>query len=188
MLPTHSLCSILLLPLPKSMKSNHYPCTGKAAAGAGFFLDTPILTTTLSTVSHVDSGCNNITSSTAKNAIYDTLTHISTSAEIALGVIAQAEVNFPGAGDLQDEAKHTVLSTAFHLPTGCVGYDVDAKTYGAVDAVKSTATGTETAVAGAKPSQSVGSVGVLGMESPGFGRMMMAFVALIGVCTGFALF
>lgn len=80
-----------------------------------------------------------------------------------------------------------MLSTAFDLPTSCVGYDVAAKTYGAVNAATGSAMGTETAAAGATPSQSVGSIGFLGARNAGMGRVIMAFVALVAVCTGFVL-
>jgi len=148
---------------------------GDAIAGAGFFLDTPVLTTTLSTVSHVDSNCNNATSSTAQKAIFDTLTKIDASAEISLGVIAQAEVKFAGDGNLQDVDKYAVFTKTFDLPTGCVSFDAAAKTYGAA----STATGT--AAAGAKPSKSVGSVAVLGRENAGLERVMTVLGALVAV-------
>lgn len=137
-----------------------------------------MLTTTLSTVSHVDANCNNASSSTAKKAIFDTLTHIGASAEIGLGVIAQAEVNFAGDGNLQDVDKYAVLTKSFDLPTGCVSFDAAAKTYGAAEGA------TGTAAAGAKPSKSVGSVAVLGRGEVGLGRVTVAFGALVAFCAG----
>lgn len=134
-----------------------------------------MLTTTLSTVSHVDSNCNNASSSTAKKAIFDTLTHIAASAEIGLGVIAQAEVNFAGDGNLQDVDKYAILTKTFDLPTGCVSFDAAAKTFGAAG----TATGT--AAAGAKPSKSVAASG---RGEAGLGRVTVAFGALVAFCAG----
>jgi len=92
-------------------------------------------------------------------------------------VIAQAEVDFPGAGKLQDVDKYAVLTKSFGLPTGCVRFDAAAKTYGAAGSA------TGTAAAGAKPSQGVGSIAALGKGQAGLWRLMMvAFGALVACC------
>lgn len=111
---------------------------GDASAGAGMFLDLPTISSDLSTVRHVDANCENATWSTAKEDIFDILTHIDASIGIDLGVIAQAELSFGGSDKLNDVGKHTILSKSIALPTSCIGFDDKAKTYGVPPA-----TGTE---------------------------------------------
>lgn len=96
-------------------------------------------------------------------------------------MIAQAEVDFPGAGKLQDVDKYAVLTKSFGLPTGCVSFDAAAKTYGAAGSP------TGTAAAGAKPNQGVGKVAALGKGQAEWRRMMVAFGALVAFCVSLVL-
>ncbi len=155
--------------------------SGSATAGAGFFLNTPSISTTLSTVTHVDSQCENVSnsSSAASERTFDALTHIDSSVEVALGVIAQAEVDFEGSGRLKDEAEYTVLGKTFDLPTACVGFDAAAKTYGAPAQAVKTGSGMEGPKASAN--SAVGTKILLGVGDEGFGRLAMALGAVMAV-------
>ena len=106
---------------------------GKGSAGAGVFLNTPVITTTFSTVSHVDDKCENVTNSATANkimnGIFDTLTHIDSSVEVALGVVAEAEVDI-GGYSFKENDPITIVSKSFPLPTECISFDSNAKTYG----------------------------------------------------------
>lgn len=135
----------------------------------------------------MDSKCENATSSTVKNAIHEALTHIDASVEVGLGVIAQAGVRFLGSDKLQDEATYTVLGKSFDLPTGCIGFDAKAKTYG-IPAVTGTSIGSASATA--SPTKTSGSDSLSGVRDAGFGggRLGMVLSALSAVGAVFLLF
>ena len=106
---------------------------GKGSAGAGVFLNTPVITTTFSTVSHVDNKCENVNNSATANktlnGIFDALTHIDSSVEVALGVVAEAEVDI-GDYSFKENDPITIVSKSYPLPTECISFDSNAKTYG----------------------------------------------------------
>ncbi|KAL9066955.1 MAG: hypothetical protein Q9161_007199 [Pseudevernia consocians] len=138
--------------------------SGKGTAGAGIFLDAPVLTSTISTVSHVDSKCENVTNSAVANGIiddvFDTLTHIDASVNVGLGLVAQAELDV-GEYSFKDNAPYNLAETSFALPTACMSFDAGAKSYGPASATSS-ATGSATATQG----HSGGKSGAAGVVNP----------------------
>ncbi|MCJ1276962.1 hypothetical protein MMC21_004771 [Puttea exsequens] len=142
---------------------------GSATAGAGIFLDAPMLTATITPVTHVGANCENGTSSTA-DKIFDSLTHISTSAEIGLGVVAEVKVGL-GESLIDEGTPVNIVNKTFDLPSSCLSFDAAAKTYGAVP------TGTKGAgTTGLKG----GAVGGRSVPSWGFVMMVMTAFLLIG--------
>ena len=116
---------------------------GIGRLGAGIFLNAPTISTTLSTVSHVDNKCENITSSAVANKIlngtFDTLTHVNASVDFAIGVIAEADLSV-GEIKVHEAAPYTFTSESFPLPTACLSFDGNAKTYGPPSATASGST------------------------------------------------
>ena len=140
---------------------------GAAIAGAGFFLNTPSLTTTLSTVNHVDAKCNNATSATPQNSIFDTLISVKNEVEIGVGVIAQAKARIAGSNNLRDEKEYEVLGKTFDLPSACLEFDKGAKTLGVP-----AATGTGVFVSTGAGSKS----GAVRMGSEGLKMVVMGLI------------
>lgn len=95
----------------------------------------------------MDSKCENVTSSTVANGIindiFDTLTHIDASVDAGIGLTAQAEIDVADYS-FEDNKPFSILETSFALPTACMSFDADAKTYGPAS-VTSSATGSATA-------------------------------------------
>ena len=143
---------------------------GDATAGAGIFLDSPMLTTTFSTVSHVNSKCENVTNNAVANEvindIFKTLTHIDTSIDLELGVTAEAQAKL-GKYIIKEEVPYAVVETSFSLPTACISYDGKASTYGPAP------TSTSTKTPGAKGTSGANSISVLSTEQHGSGRIML---------------
>lgn len=105
-----------------------------------------MLTSTLSTVSHVDSKCENATNSALANGIindiFDTLTHVDASVIVGLGLTAQAEVDV-GDYSFKDNKPYNLLERSFALPTACMSFDAGAKSYGPASATAASATATK---------------------------------------------
>lgn len=143
---------------------------GKGTAGAGIFLDSPLLTSTLSTVHHVSSKCEN---ATANNDIFDTLTHVDASVDVGVGLTAEADVDIGGIS-FGDAAPYSVLQTAYALPTACLKFDAGAKSYVPATATPSVTTTTTTAKShdGAK-SGAAGVVRPFGAQGAGFTVMLV---------------
>lgn len=148
---------------------------GDAIAGAGIFLNAPSITTTFSTVSHVNSKCENVTNNAIANDvindIFHTLTHIDASVDLQLGVTADAQVSL-GDYIVKDDKPYAVLDKSFSLPTGCISFDGSAKTYGPAP------TSTSTKVPGPKSGASAISNPLGGQND--FGRVLV-IAGLIGV-------
>lgn len=116
---------------------------GHGEAGAGVFLDLPTIKATVSQVDHVDANCNPIanTSSEGKgnnNDLFGSLTNIVPEVDFDLGLVAQAAVL---AGPLTFRAidKYTAVSTHYTLPTACLSFNTQAKTFSAPTATKKSA-------------------------------------------------
>ena len=161
-----------------------------ARAGTGVFLDLPKLTTTFSTLSHVNAACEtaNTSSSTANKAldfVYDTLTHIDASVDIGLGVTAQAEVDF-GDYSFVDNAPYTVLSKGFALPTACISFDVAKKAFGVPSATttKGGTAGGAPNTAGHASGASVEAYNPFGRHTGISGRrwLMMPLLGIVSAC------
>ena len=111
-------------------------------AGAGIALTAPLLTSTLSTVSHVGPTCENATATGITADIFDALTHVDASVAIGLDLTAQAELD---AGDVnfKADAPYTLLGTSYALPTACLAFDPGAKSYGPARATAAAPTATK---------------------------------------------
>lgn len=117
---------------------------GKGEAGAGAFLDLPTIKATVSQVAHANSKCELVSNSTKTNdvieSLFDSLTKIVPEVDLDLGLVAQAGVH---AGDfaVNGVKKYTALSTHYSLPTACLSFDGQAKTFGPAVAALASATG-----------------------------------------------
>jgi len=157
---------------------------GDAIAGAGVFLNAPSITTTFSTVSHVNSKCENITNNAVANDvindIFDTLTHIDASVDLQLGVTAEAQARL-GSYIVKDDEPYAVLDKSFSLPTACISFDRNAKTYGPAP------TSTSTKAPGAKGTSGASTVSnPLGGQN-GLGQVVLS-AGLIGVASVYFMF
>lgn len=114
---------------------------GHGEAGAGVFLDLPTVTATVSQVAHVDSDCNPATNSSSEGNnvvedLFDSLTNIVPEINLDIGLVAEAQVQAGPYKALKND-KFTVASKQFTLPTACLSYDAQAKTFGAPTATPS---------------------------------------------------
>lgn len=114
---------------------------GHGEAGAGVFLDLPTVKATVSEVAHADSDCNPAGNSSSEGNhvvedLFDRLTNIVPEIDLDIGLVAQAEVH-AGAFRVREIDKFTVASKHFTLPTACLSYDAQAKTFGAPTATSS---------------------------------------------------
>lgn len=118
---------------------------GAGTAGYGVFLNFPTVSATLSQVANVNSKCEPVpiaSSSGTTNATADffaSLTHLTPAVNMSVGVIAEAEVH-AGLFALVEQKPFTAFQTGFPLPTACLNYDAQAKTYGPASAVVASAT------------------------------------------------
>ena len=149
---------------------------GKGTAGAGVFLDSPILTSTLSTVSHVTSSCENVTNNAVANGIinniFDTLTHVEASVDVGLGLTAEAEVKVANIA-YGDSEPYSLLQTSYALPTACMSFDAGAKSYVAATAAAARASSTD----GHKGGKSVAASVINPFGAPGAGLRGMVIVS-----------
>lgn len=155
--------------------------SGKGTAGAGLFLDAPLLTSTLSTVSHVTSTCENVTGNAVANGIindiFDTLTHVDASVDVGLGLTAQAEVDV-GDYSFRDNKPFSLLETSYALPTACMSFDAGAKSYGPASATGSASA--TTGHNGGKSGAVAGAINPFGAQGAGW-RGLMAVSGLMVV-------
>ncbi|EEH15923.2 hypothetical protein PABG_06010 [Paracoccidioides brasiliensis Pb03] len=116
---------------------------GSTTGGVGAFFNIPSLTVKVDQLKGVDGRCNALPSSTAhpggdkgkgKNHIatledlVGDFINIVPSVELNVGVLAELEV---GVGTLKEqlEAEHTIASKQFALPTACLAFDKEKKSF-----------------------------------------------------------
>ena len=138
----------------------------------------------------MDSKCENITSSATANGlindIFDTLTHIDASVDVGLGLTAQAEVDI-GDYSFADSAPYSLLETSYALPTACMSFDADARSYGPAAATAS-ATGSADGSEGRSDGGKSGAAGVVNpfgvLQSAGWRGMALVsgLLAVGSVC------
>ncbi|KAI9697209.1 MAG: hypothetical protein M1836_004773 [Candelina mexicana] len=173
---------------------------GRGKAGAGIFLDLPKLVVEVSQVTSSSRNCAPVqsTSNTAQGALensFGNLTHIVPSVELDVGVALEA--NIQQGNFMEDiETEYTALATTFVLPTTCLSYDKAKSSFGNVQNLQTTATGTgvkksgsATGTAGSSPSTNGGAKIPPVLFPGGAGgreRVSWGLVGLLGVSVGFA--
>ena len=115
--------------------------------GASMFFDLPRLTVAVAEVDQVNTKCERATEQ--QDAVDHPLLHIAPQVEVGLGIQGVALVGV-GRVDVGLEAETTLLSTAFPLPTQCLDFRPDERSYVAADAVAAPAPDTTEII---KPSQ-----------------------------------
>ncbi|KAL9129631.1 MAG: hypothetical protein Q9217_001949 [Psora testacea] len=99
------------------------------SVSAGAFLDLPSISATVAQVNHVNDKCERVNATgSAKDLLFNSLTHITSSVNADVGVLAEAELR---AGDfvINDTAAYTAWSTGYSLPTACFSYDANKSSY-----------------------------------------------------------
>ena len=153
---------------------------GDGTAGLGAFLNLPTVSATLAQVSHINAQCepappstpSDITNATAD--FFASLTHLTPTVEMGVGVLAQADIR---AGTFKfgpDPEVHTVYQTEFPLPTACMSFDPQAKSFSPATAVVASATASAGAKAlpgGAKGGAVSGNSNPLGSAVSRWGRI-----------------
>ena len=108
-----------------------------------------------------------------------------------MGVIAQAEVKFPGSAKLKDEKEYEVLGKSFDLPSVCLAFDEKAKTFGTPAATGTGVMGpSSTPSATGSTGGTSGSGTLIGRGGDGWSsgaRVGMVAAALVSVAAGFVL-
>ena len=156
---------------------------GEAEAAAGAFLNLPTVTVTVAAVSDVNSKCesasNSSTTDKVLDDVFDALTHVNASVDVAMGLLAELEV-FPDAKILREgyTTGITLVSTDFPLPTSCISFDRDAKSF-VSPTVSSTASPSSKNGAGGKGGSSSGAI-----NRPNRFMVTCAFLALIAASFG----
>ncbi|KAL8794368.1 MAG: hypothetical protein Q9195_003066 [Heterodermia aff. obscurata] len=162
---------------------------GAGTVGAGAFLDLPKISATVAQVANVNSKCepeavpaNNDTGlGGALDDFFNSLTHLTSEVELAVGVVAEEEVH---AGVLFTQVavtSYTAFSTDFPLPTACFSFDAAAKTFGS-PTTSNSASGTPGASAipgGTKSAASLGKDNALGGVVGKWGRFETTFAILL---------
>ena len=126
---------------------------GAGTAGAGAYMHLTEVSATISQVANVNSDCEpvkiatNTSSKGAVDDIFDSLTHLTSSVNISVGVVAEANVNIGNFGHAVVASKE-LWGTSYPLPTACYRFDAEAKSYGSPTETAS-ASGTATGTAGA---------------------------------------
>ena len=165
---------------------------GHGTAGAGTFLNLPTVYATLSQVSNVNAQCEPApagTPSGTTNAtadIFASLTHLTAGTNLSVGLVAEAEVH-AGAFKLEDRKPFTAFETGFPLPTACMSFDDQAKTYAPATAVVASATASAGAKAlpgGGKGAAVSGRSNPLGSVVGTWGRLetMAGILAIVFAC------
>ena len=165
---------------------------GAGTAGAGVFLNLPQISATVAQVANVNSRCepeampssNNTGLDGALDGFFNSLTHLTSEVELAVGVVAEEGVK---AIDVAGREAYTVFSTDFPLPTACFSFDAAAKTFGSPTS-SNTASGTPGASAlpgGTKSAASLGKDNALGGVVGRWGRLEATFAILVCVSACF---
>ena len=109
-------------------------------AGAGAYMHLPEVSATVSQVANVNSDCEpvkvatNTSSKGALDDIHDSLTHLTSSVNISVGVIAEADVAIGNYIDGTAAVSKELWATSYPLPTACYSFDAEAKSYGTASA------------------------------------------------------
>ena len=128
------------------------------------------------------SACENATTSSSSSSagadeIFDTLTHISASVDVGLGLTAQAEID-AGGYSFGGSEPYSVVATAFALPTACVSFDAGAKSYAPATATAAGGrAGASGGHGGGRSGAAAGAVNPFGGQGVG----LMGMVALSGL-------
>lgn len=123
-------------------------------AGAGAYMHFPEVSATVSQVANVNSECEPVKVSANGSSkgflddIHDSLTHLTSSVNLSVGVVAEANVEIGNFFDHAAAASKELWATSYPLPTACYSFDAEAKSYGSPTETASAA-GTATGTAGA---------------------------------------
>ena len=168
---------------------------GAGTAGAGVFLNLPQISATVAQVANVNSKCepaamssdNNTGLDGALDGIFNSLTHLTSDVELAVGVVAEQKVEAKNFFDVAGREAYTAFSTDFPLPTACFSFDAAAKTFGSPTS-SNTASGTPGASAlpgGTKSAASLGKDNALGGVVGKWGRFETTLAILVCVSACF---
>ncbi|KAE8334587.1 hypothetical protein BDV24DRAFT_22469 [Aspergillus arachidicola] len=133
---------------------------GLVSGGVGAFVNLPKVSVNATQLSHVSEKCEPVADkgnegdslTSVLDDVFDSLTHIASSVDIDMGVLANMEVD---VADFSERVGvQTVLaSTSYPLPTACLKYDAKSQTYGTPSRTPS-ATATSGSTKGADDSSS----------------------------------
>ena len=168
---------------------------GDGTAGAGMFLNLPQISATVAQVANVNSKCepeavssnNNTGLDGALDDFFNSLTHLTSDVELAVGVVAEQGIKADNFFTEAAREAYTVFSTDFPLPTACFSFDAAAKTFGS-PTLSNTASDTPGASAipgGSKSAASLGKDNALGGVVGKWGRFETTFAILVCVSACF---
>ena len=166
---------------------------GAGMAGAGAYMHLPEVSATISQVANVNSDCEpvkfatNTSSKGALDDIHDSLTHLTSSVNISVGVIAEADVAIGNYIDGTAAVSKELWATFYPLPTACYSYDAEAKSYGSPTATATAGAGSidEGAKGGAASAASKGKISPMSKFVGQWGMFGNTFVVLTCVSAVF---
>lgn len=115
---------------------------GHGEAGAGVFLDLPQIKATIAQVNNVDSECNPVANASSQgnniiDDIFGSLTNIVPEVDFDVGLVAQADLQGGGFTFGPKPARYTAFSIHSTLPTACLSFNAQSKTFGSPTATSS---------------------------------------------------
>ncbi|KMP01689.1 hypothetical protein CISG_01066 [Coccidioides immitis RMSCC 3703] len=102
---------------------------GSTTGGIGMFFNLPEIAVNASKMNNVDRNCNPKRETNEEDEVFGNFTNIIPSVELSFGPIAELEVNL-GSFDPAYETQVAIASASFPLPTTCLAYDQETKSYG----------------------------------------------------------
>ena len=118
---------------------------GNATGGIGAFFNLPKATVNITQLDNVDENCEPKSDSDDKNGedsglesalenLIGNFTHVEPNVELNLGAFAEVDVDVGGL-ETGIATRITAVETEFHLPTACLAFDEENKSYGAASSV-----------------------------------------------------
>lgn len=140
---------------------------GRGSAGIGVALHLPTVNTAVSQVTNVDSKCEPLKNSSASNGIiedlFGSLTNLVPEVVFDLGLFVEAEGAFPDIG-----GTYTVLNKTLSLPTACLSFDKNEKSFVAATAAAASASIASVSASAAAAAASTTQTGDAAMASNPF--------------------